>query len=382
MKWITIPPRENWESLVESQGFIYHTPEQQYWVEDHAYQFDQNEILKIKTASEELQKLCLELVESVIQKRDFDRLAIPREFVPAILESWYAQDPSIYGRFDFSYDGKDSLKMLEFNADTPVTLLESSVIQAHWLEDHRTLLGEHSRQFNFIHEHLVQAWKNYALSAKLSPEDTVYFSCVTDSNEDLKNVEYMQDCARHAGIKTKFLFLENMGWNGKQFVDLSGAPILHCFKLYPWEILIHEQFGQQLIRRPMRFIEPAWKMILSNKAMLPMMWEKFEGHPNLLPTYFEPGPLGKSYVRKPIFSREGANITIVRENEVIETEGDYGYEGFIYQEYTPLPKFGESHVLIGSWIIGGKSSGICIRESSSMITDSYSRFVPHFFNHL
>ena len=41
----------------------------------------------------------------------------------------------------------------------------------------------------------------------------------------------------------------------------------------------------------------------------------FPGHPNLLPAYFEDDPqaaeLGNSYVRKPLYSREGANVTLV-----------------------------------------------------------------------
>ena len=379
MKWVDLPERENWQSSVESQGFEFHTPGHQYWTENNAYEFTAPEIALIKNATDELHQLCLKFIERVIQKRDFERLSIPRAFVPTILESWYAKDPTVYGRFDFCFDGQGSLKLLEYNADTPVTLLESSLIQSHWLEDRRELLGPRVSQFNLIHSQLVQAWSRYAQSTQMKPEDILYFSCVKESDEDVRNVEYSRSCARTAGLQTEFIFLEDMGWDGKNFVDLKDRPIRHCFKLYPWEILVHEKFAPHLIKRPIRMIEPAWKMILSNKAMLPLLWEAFEGHPLLLPTYFDPGPLGKTYVRKPIFSREGANITIVRENEVIMTDGDYGSEGYIYQQFAPLPQFRDSHAMIGSWVIGGESSGICIRESPTLITDNVSCLVPHYF---
>ena len=54
-----------------------------------------------------------------------------------------------------------------------------------------------------------------------------------------------------------------------------------------------------------------------NKGMLPLLWEMFPDDPNLLPAFFEDDPnaasLGTSFVREPLFSREGANIALVRE---------------------------------------------------------------------
>ena len=39
------------------------------------------------------------------------------------------------GRFDFSWDGKNPPKMLEYNGDTPSMTIESSVVQAEWFND-------------------------------------------------------------------------------------------------------------------------------------------------------------------------------------------------------------------------------------------------------
>ena len=48
----------------------------------------------------------------------------------------------------------------------------------------------------------------------------------------------------------------------------------------------------------MDWIEPVWKMMLSNKAILPVLWELFPGHPNLLPSFFD--RQGGTYVKKPL----------------------------------------------------------------------------------
>jgi glutathionylspermidine synthase len=152
--------------------------------------------------------------------------------------------------------------------------------------------------------------------------------------------------------------------------------------LYPWEWMINEAFAEPLkwTNGHVQWIEPAWKMVLSNKGILPILWELFPDHPNLLPAYREDYlfPPGTEYVQKPLLSREGANVTLHSAwRPEIATTGDYGEEGFVFQEYAPLPEFDGWHPVIGSWVIGGEAAGMGIRESRTIITDNLSRFVPH-----
>jgi glutathionylspermidine synthase len=121
-------------------------------------------------------------------------------------------------------------------------------------------------------------------------------------------------------------------------------------------------------------------MLLSNKALLPILWELFPGHPNLLPAFETPAPLGARYVRKPKLSREGANITWVDGGVALEeTAGDYGAEGFVYQAIAPQVEFNGHHPVFGAWIVDHEPAGLGIREDTSRITGNFSRFVPHYF---
>ena len=215
-------------------------------------------------------------------------------------------------------------------------------------------------------------------------DDTLYFACVRDNLEDLTTTEYMRDCAIQAGLNTKFIYIDEIGWDRQnlEFLDLENALVKNIFKLYPYEWLINEDFGQNIVtdRNKAFWVEPSWKMILSNKAILPILWELNNNHPNLLESYFETDnfKLGINYAKKPLLSREGQNIQLVDYGTTIaETSGDYGEEGFIYQELCPLPEFDKNYPLIGSWIVGQESAGIGIRESDNLITDNLSRFVPH-----
>jgi len=143
-----------------------------------------------------------------------------------------------------------------------------------------------------------------------------------------------------------------------------------------------DDFGRHIPKSGVRFVEPGWKAILSNKGLLPLLWEMFEGHPNLLPAYFDGDPaaaaLDGDFVRKPLFSREGANVEFFQDGErTISVEGDYGAEGHIVQALHPLPDFGGNYPMIGSWLVASQPCGICIREDASLVTGDNARFVPH-----
>ena len=166
------------------------------------------------------------------------------------------------------------------------------------------------------------------------------------------------------------------------FTDLDDRIITTLFKLYPWEWMMEEEFACHLLDSRVHFLEPPWKAVLSNKGLLPLLWEMFEGHPNLLPAYFEDDPraaaLFGTHVRKPLLSRQGWNVEIVRDGEMIfRNEGPYGEEGYIVQAFHPLPEFEGNFALIGCWIVAGRAAGLCIREDRNWVTTEASRFVPH-----
>lgn len=358
---------------MEKNGFGFHTTDIPYWDESAYYRFSIAEINAIEKATATLWELCLGAVQHVIDNKLYHHFKIPLQFIPYIENTWEQDHPSVYGRFDLCYK-KGKIKMLEFNADTPTSLYEAATVQWFWLQD----FDKDKDQFNSIHEKLIAYWKY--IKVYLQP-GTLHFTCIKDSLEDLTNAEYMRDCAMQAGIATKLVFTDDIGWENEtaQFADLENESIRNIFKLYPWEWLTAEEFGTNILADTNKtfWIEPAWKMILSNKAILPILWQLYPNCEYLLPAYFEENDL-KDYVKKPILSREGANIDMVKHYGIVEkTDGDYGAEGFIYQQLFELPEYDGNYPVIGSWIIGQEPAGMGIREANSLITDNKSRFVPH-----
>lgn len=390
MERLRVQPRTDWQRTVESQGFLFHSADEQpYWDERACYRFSAREIDELEAATYRLNDMCLEAVQHIVNEADtlFPRFAIPDDMRDMVVRSWHRDEITIYGRFDLAYDGQSPPRLLEYNADTPTSLLEAAVIQWYWLQDRKPDLAGNADQFNSIHERLIEAWKRYRSQLR----GTLCFSSLPDALEDFITVSYLRDTAMQAGLETEFLAIPEIRWDESQKSFVRGLgkegsfgyreePITNLFKLYPWEWLVREPFGKHLPEAPTRWMEAPWKMLLSNKALLPVLYQLFPDSPYLLRAEFE--PFGDTYVRKPILAREGACVTIVQNGSTVaETDGVDFYRRFpsIYQAYQPLPQWEGNHPVIGSWMVNGWACGIGIREDTSPITGNTSRFVPHFF---
>lgn len=382
MKRISVPPRPDWQKIAEQHGFFFHHVNGDlYWDESACYALSLKEIEEgLEDPAQELADMCLDLASDIVNSEELlQRLAIPPEFRDMVRDSWQRNEPSLYGRFDFVFDGHGPAKLYEYNADTPTALYEAAFFQWLWLEDGLKLgiVPEGADQFNSIQERLLETF------AAFRPQGLMHFASMKDTEEDRATVEYIRDCAQQAGVAGKQIFMEDINADADGLLtDLDGAAIHWLFKLYPWEYMWKDAFAPLLPACDTTFVEPAWKMVLSNKGILPLLWERHQGHPNLLPAWFHDAaarPPVNNYVLKPLLSREGANIHVYRDhNPVLSSGGSYGDEGYIGQQLCP-PPFVDGHgPVCGVWIVGGKSCGLGIREDESPITGNLSRFVPHY----
>lgn len=384
MRRVPMRERPDWRAHAAAVGFAFHTFEEgPYWDESAYYAFTLAEIeTDIEEPTRELHALCLAFAErAVADAAILTSLAIPEHAWDAIAESFRRRDPSLYGRLDLAYGGVGTgpAKLLEYNADTPTALYESAVFQWLWLEDNlaQGRLPPDADQFNSLHERLI------ARLATMALPDTLAFACFPDAPEDRGTVAYLQDCAVQAGLRAPFVPMEAIGLGPDgRFLDGEDRPLDAIFKLYPWEWMFCDAYGPAVVPSPTRFLEPPWKAVLSNKGMLAHLWAMAPGHPNLLPAYFEDDPakarLGTSFAKKPLHSREGANVLLVREGAVLERdEGPYGGGPHVRQALAELPVFAGQHALVGSWIVGEEPAGLCVREEARRITTDRARFVPH-----
>ncbi|MFJ1457057.1 glutathionylspermidine synthase family protein [Nocardia sp. N2S4-5] len=383
MRRVRSQPRPGWQRIIQDQGLVFGSPGRDvnghprpYWDESVHYEFDLDEILALEAQVEVLHSMCLHAVEQIILTERFADFGLPQWSWEPIKKSWQRSDPYVYGRFDLRYDGRGPAKLLEYNADTPTSLLEAAIVQWHWLTDTHA----DDDQWNSLHEKLVERWGELR---ETLPTGDLHFtwSSADASGEDNVTTAYMQETAAEAGFHTVALPIEEIGYDTEleRFVDLAEAPIESLFKLYPWEWALDDEFGKRVVDSLPQtiWIEPLWKSMLSNKALLAVLWEMYPGHPNLLPAYIDDPHELTEYIRKPKLGREGANMTIVGAGVEAATGGVYGEEGYVYQLFDPLPDFDGMRPVLGAWIVGDASAGLGIRETPGLITDDSSTFVPH-----
>ena len=259
-------------------------------------------------------------------------------------------------------------------------LYESASFQWLWLEQQIAagVLRQGDDQFNGIHEALS------ARFAQMFDAGThVHFAAMKDVPEDYATVEALAWAAKDGGLIAEYTDLEGIGLTDQgQFADSQDRVIGALFKLYPWEDLFRDPFADHVAGARVRMIEPAWKALVSNKAILPVLWQIAPGHPNLLPAFFadEVDRWPEDHVIKPVFSREGASVRIVEGGRETEAAPDRSYDDqpMIVQGYAPLPLLDGFRPVIGAWIVGETCVGMGLREDASRITQDLSRFKPHY----
>lgn len=397
MKRIPLPERVDWRQKADDLGFRFHTMHgEPYWDETSAYAFTMEQIEDdVEAPATALHALCLDAVDTILGSEALlDRLAIPEDSRDMIAASWAAREPSLYGRLDLAYGGGEGrggpAKLLEYNADTPTSLYETGSFQWLWLEDQIAAgaLPEGTDQFNAVHEAMVARF-----AALFRPGHDIHFASIPGSEEDFATVEYMAWMAKEAGLTPHYVALDAIGITAAgQFADAEARVIGTLFKLYPWEDMLRDDFTSAIPASGCRFLEPAWKALLSNKGLLPVLWRLHEGHPNLLPAFFADELSGSdpvvarsrdtmaaAHVLKPLFSREGSSISIVEGGVVTEHAADRAYGGhpMIAQAYATLPVLDGARPVLGAWIVGDDCVGLGVREDASRITQNLSRFKPH-----
>jgi glutathionylspermidine synthase len=398
---IETPPRPDWRDRVEGVGFDFHTMDDRlYWDESAAWEFTAGEIDTLEAAAETAHGLILAACDRAVADGRLGDLGIPETVRPLVIESWRRfrageGEAHLYGRFDISWagEGDGPPKILEYNADTPTALFEASVIQWGWLEDTRP----DADQFNSLHERLVDRWRTIASGREDVP---LHLAVTVPHAEDEGTVGYLAATAVEAGLRTKIVPVDRLGLDPGTggFVDEDGEPIRRLYKLYPWEWLLSEDFSEALARavfdRRIDVVEPVWKLMATSKAMLAYLWHLHPDHPLLVPAHLDRAAFaaGAEVIAKPLFGREGANVSLAvlgPDHEpagppLIQTDGPYGAEGFVYQGWHPVVAATDGagvrhHAVLGVWMVGDTACGLGLREDETTVTRNTSRFVPHFF---
>lgn len=373
---------------LSKMGLSWHTDlDSTQYISDELISISQQEADAFYEAGNKLYDMYVEAAQYVIDNNLFHELDIPVSLIESIKQS-FNEDVHwhIYGRFDFAggLDGKP-IKLLEFNADTPTMLYESSAIQYALL---RANGYNDNMQFNNIYEAISENFKRLiTLSDDTSNFNEVYegwrvlFSSIRGSSEEEQTVRFLEDIALNAGLNTDFCFVDEAQISGDG-IFFNNNKFEFWFKLIPWEnIAIDEPdlallIDEMMANKETIILNPAYTLLFQSKRMLKILWDLFPNHPLLLETSYTPLP-NKKQVKKPAFGREGANVEILGANgmPLRIKNGIYGNHKEVYQEFYELNSH-NNYFYQPNIFFAYESCGLGFRKGGDII-DNYSKFVSH-----
>jgi glutathionylspermidine synthase len=375
---------------LESLGFVWHTDsDESSYISNELVIISEVEAEAYYEATNELYDMYVEAAEHVIENNLFHEIGIPFNLVELIKESWENDVHwHLYGRFDLAggIDGKP-IKLLEFNADTPTALFETAIVQWAMLKKNGL---EESSQFNATYEALIDNFKRLVtLDEDVSGFDEHYagwnflFTSIRGNAEEENTVRLLQHIATEAGFNTEFAYIDDIEFSAEEGIYYNETNYELWFKLIPWEDIALEESDlamllNNIIKNQKAIIfNPAYTLLFQSKGLLKVLWDLYPNHPLLLESSFEPLEDQKQ-VKKPIFGREGGNVSILDENasELESVEGDYENHKMLYQAYTELATDANGESYQAGVFYAYEACGLGFRKGGKIL-NNMSKFVGH-----
>jgi glutathionylspermidine synthase len=378
------------KAVMEEIGMSWHTDSDgSDYVSDRVVLVREAEAEAFYAAANALYDMHVEAAQHVIDRQLYTDLGIPSNLVGLIEDSWDKDDLHLYGRFDLA-GGIDGLpiRLIEFNADTPTSLFETSIVQWALLKANGM---DEQRQFNNLHEMLQENFRRLITRDRPAEEfheryahEKVLFSSIADNPEDERTTRYLQEIAHEAGLYTDFCYLHEAGFSAEDGVFNSDGQLADFwFKLHPWEDIGADELeltrllARAAERGRTRVVNPAYTLLFQSKGMLKILYDLFPDSPYLLPAAFEP-LAGVEQVRKKLFGREGANVSLLASDgrTLDATQGPYAHHKDLYQQRAEFARDADGQLYQAGVFYVWEACGLGFRRGGDILNDT-SKFVGH-----
>ena len=395
-----------------------------------ALQFDENFYTEIRAASRELFDI-FEKVVKIFQQAPHtfqEQMEIPQKLIPFLnipnalnLSTWLS-------RFDYVLNQNGELKVVEINSDTPCAIIEAyyaNEIAANSFGYANPNFGEEQKLSDFLHNmrQKISPPRVSISSGGFNRARPFVFSCFDDYTEDYGTTKYLMNLLKRDSIANdvEFVSFYDLQVDDKGLLLPDGRHASAIYRLHPTEILIEETatdgselgtlFLQKYAEGKFAMFNPPEAIIMQNKAFLALVWQlylnggyfdSFERNvinKYMLPSYFDDDSdsLDKNlnYIKKPIWGREGRNISIVNgDNKVIyERQLEAPEEvvcrdsnKFMYQQFVQTKKFEaltdsgllDGFITLSCFMLGNQPSAVYCRFSQEKVIGTEAYFVPIF----
>ncbi|EKF31044.1 trypanothione synthetase, putative [Trypanosoma cruzi marinkellei] len=313
-------------------------------VPDGFYIMDYDMWCRFRFATKKLHEVAMETTRLILNSRDSEALLVQYFGLPTELHLQLRRSfetiPSMCGRFDFGYDGKE-IMMLAYKCDSSAAMLECGDTQEKFTRHYGVKLGNSTG--SFLYSRIVNYFSCLMQNECLCPHHKIVHFMIDDNDEERYTALYVMNAAESVGFRTKlcvklsdFRFGSSTGevdldaspTERRSVVDLENEKVLLVWKTWAWDTVVQQYMEQRtqeghgvstkptlsdiLLNEHIRVLEPLWKAVTGSKAILPFMYAVAPHHPNMVPASFYRTKeiISSPYLTKPVNGRVGKNMTI------------------------------------------------------------------------
>jgi glutathionylspermidine synthase len=268
------------------------------------------------------------------------QMEMPKKLYDFMMVENNLNKPSFLSRFDFIVDEQYGLHVVELNADTPCALVEAYYANKV-ANDYLHKKDANAKYYNDLKTMFKQI---FIMNRESLPDGSnICFSCFTDFIEDCGNAKFLYENAKQAlkemnyNYNVFFVDFKKLRIDEEGLILPNGEYARFLYRLHPVELLINEpnDLGVDLFNlvknNKLIMMNPIESIVIQNKGFLALVWslhknsEFYNEYENSIiekyipPTYFSNELFDdNSYVKKPIWGREGHGIKLFNNGELIE----------------------------------------------------------------
>lgn len=368
-------------------GEIYRT-----WDESSAYIITRNEVDTILDKAVNIVNMGREAVDFLLDG-EWGTLGLPIPVFEYARNSFDDQEIELFTRYDFAYLGNGQIKLVNIEADAPSLLVETAEAQRKWLWDKFAQKAKQHKvtQLNSIPEMTKSA---FGQLYKMSPEGNFH---ILDS-ESTRGKEwfassYIKNLAEKAGWDIGRVRLKDLSWDNQQkrWEDHAENKINGVYKQLPWDMLFDHMLMREIVAHSQnleRIFEPAWKTILSSRAIMPALHELYPRSALISPASLSRSKkLGEDIVAAPMLRSASRNEVGTLKGRRFTAWGEdikdfRNQKSMIYRKLEIPKRFKDSNgggqfTYLSIFTVAGNIAGLGIQETKLPLLGQHSTFKPH-----
>ena len=299
-------------------------------------------------------------------------------------ESLTRGDTHVLGRFDVSgvLAGAGPGQLIEFNADTATVLAEAALVQDVQLRSRDT--------WNDIVCTIADRLREVA--AARPPDDRDVLIVTLGGGEDDDNAAVWRLAAEEAGLHADLAHLPSVTFSPGEgvFRQLNKDEWYRygiLVKMIPWDWIDTEEpqllddLAALMRDGSIAVVNPPYASLMQSKAMLAELHRRHRDREAYLRAGWGAAPRdGGRYVEKPLFGREGENVSVHEPDGSVSAraDGDYAAQPRVWQAFATLPTDSDGDVYQAGVYWAGEPCGIAFRRRDGPIVDEDAEFVSVF----